>query len=171
MLKKFNKLILLIILFCFLAFSIFLYQCCLWQFFVKDGQLVQLVLKDKYFSTQGKELLVEIVKNESSTQRGLSNRAQLQTVDGQQLDGMLFIFPEARIRQFWMKDMQFDIDICWLKDHYLLDCARRAAKPDLDSQEDLAIYQSSQRVDLVLETMPDFLTEDFIGSRFYLKFF
>ncbi len=169
--KKFKKPILLVVLICFFVFSIFLYQSYFWRFFVKDGQVVKLVLKDNFFANQGKQLSVEVVKNENSTRRGLSNRSRLETADGQKLDGMLFIFSEAKIRYFWMKDMQFDIDICWLKEQSILDCTRRALKPDVENDEDLFVYQSPQAVDLVLETMPDFLTRELLGSKLYLKLF
>jgi len=169
--KRFNKLILLVVLSSFFYFLFFIFQSCLWQFLVKDGQLVNLVLKENFFATQGKSLFVEVVKDQNSIQKGLSNRTQLETLDGQQLDGMLFIFPKAEIRHFWMKDMLFDIDICWFKEQSFLDCARQASKANADSDEDLLIYQSPQEVNLVLETMPDFLLEDLLGSKLYWRLF
>jgi uncharacterized membrane protein (UPF0127 family) len=168
---KLNKFILLVVLLALLIIGICLYQCCFWQFFVKDGQLVKLVLKDNLFANHGQALLVEVVKDESSTQQGLSDRPQLQTVTGQQLDGMLFIFPEAKIRYFWMKDMQFDIDICWFKEQRLLDCTRQVLQPTAVDDADLLIYQSPQAVNLVLETMPDFLPIELLGSKLYWRFF
>ena len=129
------------------------------------------MLKDNFFANQRKVILVEVVKEENSTQRGLSDREQLQTAKGQDLGGMLFIFPEVSTRYFWMKDMHFDIDICWFKERSLLDCTRQVLKPDSDNEENLAIYRSPQKVDLVLETMPDFLPSEFIGSKLYLNFF
>lgn len=166
--KKIIKFILLIVV---LFFLLFLFQSYLWRFFIKDGQIAKFVLKDRYFSSSKKELLVEIVINEASTQRGLSNRAQLTTMDGQELDGMLFIFPEQRIRQFWMKDMLFDIDICWFKDKKLFDCTRKAAKPKSEEIEDLLIYQSPITTDMVLETRPNFLPDEILGSKLFFRFF
>lgn len=31
--------------------------------------------------------------------------------------GMLFVFPQKEIKKFWMKDMDFPIDIIWLNDN------------------------------------------------------
>lgn len=171
MLKQSSKFILLIILFCFVVFLIVFYQLYFWQYFVKDRQLIRLVLKDNVFASPKKELLVEVVKDESSVRQGLSSRSQLQTVDGQTIDGMLFIFPETKIRQFWMKDMQFDIDICWFKKQALVACTRKALKPNSKIDEDLTIYQSPQEIDIVLETKPDLLPEELLEARLYPDFF
>ena len=171
--KRVNKfLLLVIVVFLLTIFSCIFYQSYFWRFFVKDGQLVSLVLKKNFFSPIEKELLVEIVRDEKSIYLGLSTRSQLQTESGQHIDGMLFIFPESEIRYFWMKDMQFDIDICWLEDQFLINCTRRALKPDIDEDEtQLPIYQSPQAVNMVLETIPDFLPEEFIGNKLYLLLF
>lgn len=169
--KKLNKFVLLIVLFFLIFFWIFLYQVYFWRFFVKDRQVLNLVLRDQFFS-QGKPLLVEVVKNEDSMQQGLSNRAQLETTTGQQLDGMLFIFPEAKIQRFWMKDVRFDIDICWLSGQNLVNCTRRAQKmANGETEIQLPIYQSPQAADMVLETMPNFLAEEFLGTKLYFSFF
>jgi len=172
--SKKNKQVLLLVLLVFslAIFFCFQYQSSLWRFFVKDGQLMKIVLKDTYFSPTKKELLVEVVINESSLQKGLSDRSQLQNAGGQVIDGMLFIFPEPRIRQFWMKDMQFDIDICWFNGQSLINCTRRALKPEDDAEDSqLEIYQSPRPADMVLETMPDFLADEYLESQIYLKLF
>ncbi len=170
--SKFKIIKLLIIIISFFIFLIFLYQRFFWSFFVRDGQLVELVLKDNFFSFQGQSILVELVKDGRSIKKGLSNRDQLQTVSGQEIDGMLFVFPLAKIQQFWMKDMKFDIDICWLDRHVLLDCTRQASRPVFEEDEDqLAIYQSPQAVDMVLETAPGLLTEEWFGAKFYRNLF
>ena len=169
--KKLNKFVLLIVLISLIFFVIFLYQVYFWRFFVKDGQVLNLVLHDKLFS-QGKPLLVEVVKNEDSIRRGLSNRTQLETTTGQKIDGMLFIFPEAKIQRFWMKDMQFAIDICWFNDQNLVNCTRQAQKPENGELEiKLPIYQSPQAADMILETMPDFLPDELFESRLFFSFF
>jgi uncharacterized membrane protein (UPF0127 family) len=170
--KKLKIFILLIVVITFFVFSIFFYQRFLWSFFVKDGQLVNLVLKDGFFASQGKNLLVEVAKDKASIGRGLSNREQLQTTDGQQIDGMLFIFPQTKTKYFWMKDMNFDIDICWFNKRVLFDCTRQILKPNFENEEsELAIYQSPQSVKMVLETMPSFLGEELIEKKLYIKLF
>lgn len=52
---------------------------------------------------------LEISDTEALRERGLSYRGELP-----ENGGMLFIFPTPSVYQFWMKDMNFPIDIIWL---------------------------------------------------------
>lgn len=170
--NKIKKIRLLIVVVFLFVCLILLYQSRFWQFFVKDGQLVKLQVKNSFFSRQVQTLLVEVVKSEDSVRKGLSSRSQLQSSSGQEIDGMLFIFPETKIRQFWMKDVQFDIDICWIEDKKLVNCTRRALAPESTTPTDqLQIYSSPQKIDWVLETNPDFLPEEILGNKLYLSLF
>lgn len=156
----------------FLIFLIFLYQRFFWSFFVRDGQLIELVLKDNFFSSQGQSILVELAKDGRSINKGLSNRDQLQSANGQKIDGMLFIFSLTKSRKFWMKDMRFDIDICWFDRHVLLACTRQVSKAVLGQGDDqLTIYESPRAIDMVLETMPGFIEEELVGSKLYKNLF
>jgi uncharacterized membrane protein (UPF0127 family) len=58
---------------------------------------------------KGAELRIEIADNDSLRQKGLSRRRSL---DWNQ--GMLFVFPDAAPRSFWMIDCHFDIDVAYL---------------------------------------------------------
>ena len=59
---------------------------------------------------------VETAASPLAWQRGLSERASL----GER-NGMLFIFPqEASSRTFWMKGMQFPLDMIWIRDHHVV---------------------------------------------------
>ena len=51
---------------------------------------------------------VDIADTEVEREQGLSGRPSLARDSG-----MLFVFPEKRPYAFWMKDMQFPIDIVW----------------------------------------------------------
>jgi uncharacterized membrane protein (UPF0127 family) len=57
----------------------------------------------------GERFSLEIVADEASRNRGLSGRTEI-AADG----GMLFVFPESRVRSFWMADCLVDIDIIFL---------------------------------------------------------
>jgi uncharacterized protein len=52
---------------------------------------------------------IESVSEQNEMAKGLSGREQLK--DG---SGMLFIFHEDAKRRFWMKDMNFALDIIWI---------------------------------------------------------
>ena len=54
------------------------------------------------------KIRVTIANTSLSQSRGLSHRVKLNTNEG-----MLFIFKQPGIYQFWMKDMNFPIDIIW----------------------------------------------------------
>lgn len=56
---------------------------------------------------------VGVAKTPSAREKGLSGRESL----GQD-EGLLFIFPEPGLHGFWMKEMNFPIDIVWM-DRYL----------------------------------------------------
>lgn len=58
-----------------------------------------------------KSYTVDIADNDAERKQGLSGRKHL----GENR-GMLFVFPEAGKRCFWMKDMQFSLDMIWLDD-------------------------------------------------------
>jgi uncharacterized membrane protein (UPF0127 family) len=59
--------------------------------------------------------LVEVAKTPEERKRGLSGRKELCDKCG-----MLFVFAKEDYRQFWMKDMQFNLDILWLKGEKIL---------------------------------------------------
>ncbi len=56
-----------------------------------------------------RELLLWVAENTKERTRGLSGVESLDDVDG-----MLFIFNKEGIHSFWMKDMNFSIDIIWI---------------------------------------------------------
>ena len=88
---------------------------------------------------------VEIAQTTNQQIHGLSNRKSLEVNSG-----MLFIFPNLRIRNFWMKDMEFSLDIIWIKDDTIIDIEANAPIP-FEKQEALPIYKSPSEVNYVLE--------------------
>lgn len=57
----------------------------------------------------GKNIKVEIADTDESREKGLSGHALLKDDEG-----MLFIFDHPSKYAFWMKDMNFPIDIIWM---------------------------------------------------------
>ena len=57
----------------------------------------------------GKTFQLDIVADEKSREVGLGGRASMEPDEG-----MLFSFPDAKIRRFLMRDCVFDIDIIFL---------------------------------------------------------
>ena len=139
-----------------LIVALWSYQRYLWPYFVADHQLVRIVLKPHWWSSAKQRLIVEVVKSEAAKRQGLSGRSGLISQAGQSIDGMLFVYSKPRELSFWMKDMQFDLDLCWFQQAKLLSCTRQASQPDVTlSLEQLAVYQSPVPSSLVLETLPN----------------
>jgi uncharacterized membrane protein (UPF0127 family) len=66
----------------------------------------------------------ELAVSAEDRQKGLSGRLRLATGEG-----MLFIFPEPAIHSFWMKDMNFAIDIMWLDGNLRIVTIKERAEP------------------------------------------
>lgn len=85
-----------------------------------------------------------ITRNEK--EKGLSGRDSL-WING----GMLFVFDIEDKQHFWMKDMNFPIDIVWISGNEVVGIERDVQpEPDV-SREELSIYSSPEPVDKVLE--------------------
>ncbi|MEI8232259.1 MAG: DUF192 domain-containing protein [bacterium] len=87
---------------------------------------------------------VELSQTTSQWEKGLSGRADLGD-----LDGMLFIFTQYHVPIFWMKDMQFPLDMIWISDGVVVDIAENAK---VESTDKLPTYSPKVPVNMVLET-------------------
>ena len=130
---KLNKTIILLFLFC----SILIIFSSLNLF--RDG--VRAAPSIKIGNIQFK---TEIAANAEQWQQGLSDR---QTMCGD--CGMLFIFPDKKSKQFWMKDMKFPLDIIWISDSRVVGVSRKLPAPK--AGELPLIIDSPKAVNWVLE--------------------
>lgn len=77
--------------------------------------IVGLLTLKIYFFTfveiNGRTFIVRQVSSQSRLEKGLGGQKSLC-----QRCGMLFNFPAKAKLDFWMKDMQFDLDIIWISD-------------------------------------------------------
>ena len=62
---------------------------------------------------------------------------------------MLFVFEERKPHRFWMKDMQFPLDIIWLDNHRIVHI-NHSAKP-ASSVDEPEVMTSTVPVNFVLE--------------------
>lgn len=90
------------------------------------------------------ELQVEIVETPQEIAQGLSGRKNLC-----ENCGLLFEFADYQVRHFWMKEMQFPLDIIWVKDEVIAGIAENVPIFDLNGQ--ISRVQSSEQVNKVLE--------------------
>lgn len=163
----FMKKIFLLIIALFFVWFIFILN---WPFFLRDGQYLNLELKDHLFAEPQKTVKVRVVKKEENIRQGLSDREYLSDGEKEEIEGMLFILPSKRIANFWMKDMNFDIDICWIKSKVLIACEREAKAEEIDPKtNELKLFNSKLPVSMVLETNPSFIEDQQFASLFPQK--
>ncbi|NMB56409.1 DUF192 domain-containing protein [Candidatus Beckwithbacteria bacterium] len=92
------------------------------------------------------ELMVEIADTPEKQEQGLSGRKFL--AEG---TGMLFTYAIPQKVIFWMPDMNFPIDIIYLKNNEVVQIEKNVPNlPDI-AKEKLPKYPSYQEIDLVLE--------------------
>jgi uncharacterized membrane protein (UPF0127 family) len=88
---------------------------------------------------------VERVSSKKKIERGLAGRSGL--AEGR---GMLFVMPDDEIQHFWMKGMEFPIDIIWIEDGRVIGCEKRV------SPKDQRTFASPGNASFVLETVSGF---------------
>ncbi len=98
---------------------------------------------------KGTSFSVEVANNSSTRAQGLSGRPALAPNQG-----MLFVFPADTKPGFWMKEMNFSIDIVWLDSSGAVVGIISHLKPDSYPQK----FYPSQPIRYVLE-LPAGLTD------------
>ena len=69
----------------------------------------------------GHQIFVQIASTTQDLADGLSFKDKLKYYERDEkmiTEGMLFVFPQEMIQNFWMKDMTFDLDMIWLDSNY-----------------------------------------------------
>lgn len=87
----------------------------------------------------------EVVDTAEKIEQGLAGRKDLP--EGR---GMLFVMPKSEFQRFWMKGMQFGIDIIWLERGRVVGCEKNV------SPRDGRIFTSPSAAGLVLEAPEGF---------------
>lgn len=89
------------------------------------------------------EYQVEVADTIPTQAQGLSGRPGLPAGHG-----MLFVFASPQVQSFWMHDMQFSIDIIWIRGGRVVGIVERAPLP---KGFDTPTFTSPEPVDMVLE--------------------
>ncbi|MFH1584564.1 MAG: DUF192 domain-containing protein [Patescibacteria group bacterium] len=76
-------------------------------------------------SVKGFPLVVEVADTQEARQKGLSGRPSLE-----ENEGMLFVYKEPERPGFWMKDMNFSLDILWIDEHGVIQEIAESISPD-----------------------------------------
>lgn len=92
------------------------------------------------------KIKVELTETIGQKELGLSYRKSLP-----QDHGMLFDFSDSPSKPgFWMKGMNFDLDLIWIKNNKIIAITKNVKKPT-DQKETLELYYPPSKIDYVLE--------------------
>ncbi len=119
---------------------------CIIQFFIFNQSFAEEIVYSHAIVTTstGEEIPVEVADTLKKRSLGLGKRASLKKGLG-----MLFVFEKRKPHRFWMKDMQFPLDIIWLDNHRIVHIIHNA-KPD-NSRDEPEVITSPVPVNFVLE--------------------
>ena len=79
----------------------------------------------KYVRIAGQNIKVDLALTKEARERGLSGRSGLK-----ENQGMLFVFEKPDRYPFWMKDMNFAIDIIWISEGLKVIFIKKGALPE-----------------------------------------
>ena len=90
---------------------------CIFQLFKFNQSFAEEIVYSHAIVTtsRGEEIPVEVADTLKKRSLGLGKRASLKKGWG-----MLFVFEKRKLHRFWMKDMQFPLDIIWLANHRIV---------------------------------------------------
>jgi len=98
-----------------------------------------------------KQIKVEVADTPEKMKLGLGGRDKLA-----ENEGMLFVYENKSPAVFWMKGMNFDLDIIWIADGKVIQIDNQVpAEPGAD-ENSLKRYVSQQPVDYVIEVNAGF---------------
>lgn len=99
---------------------------------------------------------VEIADTEEEQAKGLSDRETLK-----EDNGMLFVMPKNSFPSFWMKGMQFNIDVIWINENKVVEISKDLPAPDPEtSTDELPRYKPTQSTSYVLEVNTGFVDQN-----------
>jgi|SRR3990167_3602178 len=110
----------------------------------ENGQIKSSQINYSQIKIKDKKIKVEIADNLELRMKGLSGRGSLC-----QNCGMLFVFEKPDIYPFWMKEMNFPLDIIWIKNLSIVEIVKSASTPEAAGQ--VMNYTPNAPADLVLE--------------------
>lgn len=123
-----------------------------------DGETVTVIfMKDE--DTVEKQLVV--ASSPEKRQKGLSGRESIPA------EGMLFVYPEERVRTFWMKEMSFPLDMLFVSADGVIKTIHQADPEPGVPVNQLTRYSSKVPVKFVIEVKKGFTSSEGIqkGDR------
>lgn len=137
-----------------LTFGILL-AICSWFYFKPVESVNRSTYDHISVIVDGIALDAEIADTKAKQEKGLSGRKKIDSNEA-----MLFVFPDEHKYGFWMKDMNFPIDIIWLNHDLDIVTIRTNVSPDSFPE----VFEATAPSSYVLETKAGFVKENGISS-------
>ena len=115
----------------------------------------------QYVKIAGQTIKVDLALTPKTQEQGLSGRTELK-----ENEGMLFVFNKPSQYSFWMKDMNFPIDIIWLGEDLRIVYIEKEAKPESYPNA----FTPDQKAKFVLEVMSGFSEKNNLKEGDIVKF-
>ncbi|MCL1972255.1 MAG: DUF192 domain-containing protein [Endomicrobia bacterium] len=104
-----------------------------------DGSVLNVTLADN-------DLKLVVANSPKAKAEGLSYKKEIPE------DGMIFFFPELETLSFWMKDMNFPIDMIWIAEDRVVGIEKNVPAPEPGTKiTDLKTYSPNEKADIVVE--------------------
>jgi len=97
----------------------------------------------KKYSINNKNYCLLIADNQDEWEKGLMFYKK--PLD---FDGMIFIFPDKRVRSFWNKNTYLDLDLYWMDEDKVVN---KSYLPSILKSKIIVIVESKEKVDKVVE--------------------
>ena len=114
-----------------------------------------------YIKIAGQNIKVDLAMTPEAQVRGLSERIELKANEG-----MLFVFDYSNKYSFWMKDMNFPIDIIWIGENLRVVYIKKDAQPESYPES----YEANQDAKYVLEVVAGFADKNNLREGDKVKF-
>jgi uncharacterized membrane protein (UPF0127 family) len=124
--------------------------------------------KIQYVKIAGKILKVDLALTAQEQEKGLSGRKELK-----EDEGMLFVFNHTGQYPFWMKNMNFNIDIIWIDENFRVVYIKKNASPESylpAGKTGPEIFTSDFPAQYVLEVLAGFSEKNNLKVRDKMEF-
>ena len=104
--------------------------------------------KATIYQVNNKNYCLLTASNQEQWEKGLMFYKNKKELKG--ADGMIFIFPDKKIRNFWNKNTFMDMDIYWLEDNKIVG---KSFLPSILKSKEIVVVKSVGKVNKVVETV------------------
>ncbi|MFH0712295.1 MAG: DUF192 domain-containing protein [Candidatus Jorgensenbacteria bacterium] len=107
---------------------------------------IEVVKRMSEIKINNQTVVAEVVNDAEEREQGLAGKNEIGVNEG-----MLFLFDEPGVYGFWMKGMNFPIDIIWIAGDEIVGIEKNV-EPELGARdEELKVYYPTEPVNKVLE--------------------